>query len=542
MKKYFLAFFFVIMLVFGLAFEKAHASFSSSSVVAKPATCINAVAETGEDCDGADLNAKTCAVLGFSGGTLSCNSACVFDTSSCTVPQIDPQSVDSEDVSSLLAAGYLTVPEGINMTSAPSVTVAETITINVSMNGGTSSIELPQNTVITRTDSANLDATVLNAASLATSSVSGFSGGTTVKSVLQWGIANAGLEFSDPINLSIYVGASLNGQTLDVVRSTSTSSGWTSDGIVSPATCLVALGMCSFQVTKASYYAVTTASSSPTPTSVSNSNSTSTTTSSSSSSDNCKELMPGNKAQWLYAAVAQQTSVVLYFTDGEDPVDHYALQFGVASNKYIFGQDNFGKKGVRAYSVQSLMPNTTYYFRVRPGNGCASGPWSNEISVTTKALVAFDQLQIVSSELISKKKQDEITETNIAENKLNQGYVINVKVIDLDKKPVEGASVTIHSVSQQSMTDKNGVAVFKNIEPGEHRVLIAYNNYKGEQAINLNSVASEFDLTIQVKPVGVILDSLLLEIIAIMFLIIVVLLIIIRKLRTKKSETVKVVT
>jgi hypothetical protein len=46
--------------------------------------CGNGIQETGEQCDGSDLGGASCVSRGFSGGTLSCASSCVFDTSSCT--------------------------------------------------------------------------------------------------------------------------------------------------------------------------------------------------------------------------------------------------------------------------------------------------------------------------------------------------------------------------------------------------------------------------------------------------------------------------
>jgi hypothetical protein len=38
----------------------------------------------GEDCDGSNLNGRTCATQGFQSGTLSCTASCVFNTTSCT--------------------------------------------------------------------------------------------------------------------------------------------------------------------------------------------------------------------------------------------------------------------------------------------------------------------------------------------------------------------------------------------------------------------------------------------------------------------------
>ena len=47
--------------------------------------CGNGIIESGEDCDGANLNGQTCTSRGFLGGTLACTSACKFDTSGCSV-------------------------------------------------------------------------------------------------------------------------------------------------------------------------------------------------------------------------------------------------------------------------------------------------------------------------------------------------------------------------------------------------------------------------------------------------------------------------
>jgi hypothetical protein len=46
--------------------------------------CGNNVKETGEDCDGSDLDGQTCTGLGYAGGTLTCNVDCTFNTSACT--------------------------------------------------------------------------------------------------------------------------------------------------------------------------------------------------------------------------------------------------------------------------------------------------------------------------------------------------------------------------------------------------------------------------------------------------------------------------
>ncbi|MFH0936502.1 MAG: hypothetical protein V1815_02385, partial [Candidatus Woesearchaeota archaeon] len=49
-------------------------------------TCSNGNINSGEDCDGDNLNSKTCSLLGWDSGTLNCDASCHFDFSSCTPP------------------------------------------------------------------------------------------------------------------------------------------------------------------------------------------------------------------------------------------------------------------------------------------------------------------------------------------------------------------------------------------------------------------------------------------------------------------------
>lgn len=129
--------------------------------------------------------------------------------------------------------------------------------IRVPQGTGTSTITLSASTTISRVDGGILSLGDLSAGSVPTESLSGLGAGSVVDGALQWGISNLGLQFSTPITIKIFVGIAFDGQILDIVRSTSGSSGWTGDGIGLPATCVVTNGLCSFTATKASYYAVT---------------------------------------------------------------------------------------------------------------------------------------------------------------------------------------------------------------------------------------------------------------------------------------------
>ncbi len=123
--------------------------------------------------------------------------------------------------------------------------------------------------------------------------------------------------------------------------------------------------------------------------------------SSTSQSATCGLPTPGTTPINLYSALPTSgTSILLTFSSAADPYTHYALEYGTASGDYAYGAVDIGPKGTRQYLVQSLSPNTTYFFRVRAGNGCATGVWSNEISARTLQSGATSNL-ISSSTLTS---------------------------------------------------------------------------------------------------------------------------------------------
>ncbi|MCB9813257.1 MAG: carboxypeptidase regulatory-like domain-containing protein [Pseudomonadales bacterium] len=248
---------------------------------------------------------------------------------------------------------------------------------------------------------------------------------------------------------------------------------------------------------------------------------------SNSVSPSCGDQKPGDKNPWLYAATAQSgTAILLYFTPADDPVSYYAVEFGTESGKYIWGLTDIGSGGSRTYLVNSLQPNTTYFFKVRAGNGCAPGEWSNELSAKTKSAVSFKQFETKNISLVSiadSKKNSEESIEAISDSTKNSAvietdnegyYIVRIKVIDEHEQPVEGAKVTIYSKVSEALTDDNGLVIFNNIDPGEHRVLIAYDNYEGEQSLQLNGEVQQFDLTITIKKRNILVSPIVLIIIA----------------------------
>jgi len=95
----------------------------------------------------------------------------------------------------------------------------------------------------------------------------------------------------------------------------------------------------------------------------------------------CSDSIPGG-APVLLSAVPGVNRVTLTWSKAADPVSYYLIAYGFSSGNYIYGNPNVGGAGTTSYTVGNLSGGVTYYFVVRAGNGCAPGPFSNELSAT----------------------------------------------------------------------------------------------------------------------------------------------------------------
>jgi hypothetical protein len=74
-----------------IAITLAQANSSTSiNATVRISVCGDGIVEGSEDCEGSDLNSKSCDSLGYSGGSLTCDISCSFDTTSCIVPPPTP--------------------------------------------------------------------------------------------------------------------------------------------------------------------------------------------------------------------------------------------------------------------------------------------------------------------------------------------------------------------------------------------------------------------------------------------------------------------
>jgi hypothetical protein len=119
------------------------------------------------------------------------------------------------------------------------------------------------------------------------------------------------------------------------------------------------------------------------------------------------------------------------------------------------------------------------------------------------------------------------------EEEVQQARTLRIKVVDEEGNPLAGVRVTLYSIPQAAFTDENGIATFKGVTLGEHRVVIVYDSQTGERMIAVTE--EEEVITIKLEPTeeeehpGLLLPSAVLW--AIIILAVVVLVILLLKRR-----------
>jgi len=98
----------------------------------------------------------------------------------------------------------------------------------------------------------------------------------------------------------------------------------------------------------------------------------------------CSKTPPYN-APHLFQIDTTKNNATLYFTPISNNISYYFIAYGFKPGDFRFGTSfEWGPyDGVISHEIGMLDPGTTYYFTVRGGNGCATGPWSGSVPATT---------------------------------------------------------------------------------------------------------------------------------------------------------------
>lgn len=95
----------------------------------------------------------------------------------------------------------------------------------------------------------------------------------------------------------------------------------------------------------------------------------------------CGDSKPVSTPKLVYAHADGRNQVTLVWSKALDPVSYYLVAYGTKSGQMEYGNPNIGGKDTISYAVKGLDNGKTYYFKVRAGNGCMPGDFSNEIAV-----------------------------------------------------------------------------------------------------------------------------------------------------------------
>lgn len=338
--------------------------------------------------EGTAVNLKAIAYDGRGVGSEISQTSYSFDNTT-------PVSASSNEISTLIDNGVLSTSGG-SPASATEVTANVDTTIDISGGDGADQVFIPKSTIITKVDSTPFDATSLSSSEIAASSLSGITFNNPV-SAIQWGIAGLGLQFNNPITISIFVGDGYNGQTLSITRSVTGTDNWTTDGLVS-SSCVISSGYCSFQATKASYYVV---GSNITPSTPSNNNNNSSSNNNSGGDQGyrapgCTSTPPTQKPD-LFKIVTTKGKAKLIYTPVPGATG-YSIIYGLKKGDERFGTTSMlinNNQGAQEVTIGSLNPRLTYYFEVKANNGCTAGPWSDWIPAKSNGNRTINKYRLV---------------------------------------------------------------------------------------------------------------------------------------------------
>jgi hypothetical protein len=119
---------FLILLLILFSAGNIHAFYDTSiGATVKLGVCGNNIVEYLENCEGSDLNRKTCQNMGFSGGTLKCDIACAYDTSGCLNLLVTPTPTSTSSSVSTSAPTTETLESYFLPPNSSAVTILKTI-------------------------------------------------------------------------------------------------------------------------------------------------------------------------------------------------------------------------------------------------------------------------------------------------------------------------------------------------------------------------------------------------------------------------------
>lgn len=149
-----------------------------------------------------------------------------------------------------------------------------------------------------------------------------------------------------------------------------------------------------------------------------------------SSTNECKDVTPSD-APKLLNIIPGVNSATLNWSESSDPLTYYLIAYGTTPGKYEYGNPNIGGKGTHSYTVTHLSSDKTYYFTVRAGNGCASGSFSNELSISPIGNIIAGDAQGFTPNVLGVENEKKEDSTSSVDH--TAGEVAGSTVVKLNK-------------------------------------------------------------------------------------------------------------
>lgn len=89
----------------------------------------------------------------------------------------------------------------------------------------------------------------------------------------------------------------------------------------------------------------------------------------------------------------------------------------------------------------------------------------------------------------------QVTTTKSTPEPASLTKTVEVKIVDDEQKPVAGIKVTLHSEPREAITDADGVAIFKDVEVGQHTAIAEVDGAKTEQPVTVSTDAAIVSVT-----------------------------------------------
>jgi hypothetical protein len=202
-------------------------------------------------------------------------------------------------------------------------------------------------------------------------------------------------------------------------------------------------------------FVVSTVTPTPTPTPATSSSTSVTNT---STPPVCSNSSPTSSPQ-LFRIDTRATSITLFFNSVNDALS-YVIAYGLTpeANNWGANYDFSAEGGVLQFTINDLSPNTTYYVRLRGGNGCATGPWSETLSA--KTLSGFATLTTSEERIIDETILEEYPDADSTQREqLKQN--LTEKILEEKNKELEEVETTNISFDTSFITNAiNGIKAF----------------------------------------------------------------------------------